>query len=172
MTEGGSQGEVSAREAFLAYLAQYPQELVLFQVSDLAIEITGAMRSLLAPHGITPAELRVLAVCAAMGECTATDVANNSSFELSAVSRSVQKLVERGLLVREAQSRDRRLTVLVATEQAYALALELCPAVEALQGRIVEALSAGELDTLRSWLGAMTRAADELLPSEVSPFTF
>ena len=151
----------SSSEAFQSARQQYPQELLLFQISDVALKITGLLRQVLSTSGITPTELRILAFCleSSVG-ITASDIASRSIFRSAGVSRLVDNLVRMGLLEREGSAKDRRLSILKPTEQAFALALRICPAVEQLQGDSVSFLSAEEVTTLKSWMNSMSDALD------------
>ena len=153
----------SSSEAFASSLQQHPQELLLFQISDVALKITGHLRQILASSGLTPTELRILSFCL-MDESgtTASDIASRSIFRTAGVSRMVDNLVQMGLLEREGSSKDRRLSILKPTEQAFELAVRFCPSVEQFQGALLTSLSAEEVDTLRSWITSMSNALDDV----------
>lgn len=126
------------------------------------MKINVLMRSVLNPFGLTPAELRVLAVCVMTDGCNATLIGQLTPFELSAVSRMVHKLVQQGLLVRQESPTDRRSTMLIPTEEAYETALRLCPGVEGLQNDVISALTEEQLDNMRNWIRTIEATLDEV----------
>ena len=157
-----TQGQ-SSSEVFASSRQQYPQDLLLFQISDVAVKITSHLRQLLASSGLTPTELRILALCLeSESGTTASEIASRSIFRTAGVSRMVDNLVQMGLLERQGSSRDRRLSLLKPTGQAFELALGLCPLVEKLQDDVVASLGAEEVDTLKSWMTSLSNALDDV----------
>lgn len=152
----------SDKEAFMSSTQHYPQELLLFQVTDVAVKITSVLRQVLGASGITPTELRVLAFCIEEDRITAADISSRSIFRSAGVSRAVDKLVQMGLLVREDSSKDRRLSILRPTELAFEFAMRLCPTVERIQSDAVASLTTEEVDNLRSWMTSISNTLDGL----------
>ena len=65
--------------------------------------------------GLSVAEWRVLSVLARSGDASATDVARHSAMDKGKVSRAVRSLLERRLLRRTEDRRDRRIRRLAIT---------------------------------------------------------
>lgn len=162
MESSNSRSEINFKSEFDLSKQQYPQELLLFQILDVALKITGILRHVTGSFGITPSELRILAICLEEGECTAADIASRSIFENAGISRMVDRLVQRKLLVRGRTPKDRRVTILKPTELAYEFALRLCPTVERFQEDSVASLTAEDIDSMKSWLDAMSDDLDQL----------
>jgi len=74
--------------------------------------------------GLSPAQGQILAVLAADGAMTATEVARRLGVKLPTVSESVRVLVDKGLLERSADPRHGRAQLLTLTEGGRSRALE------------------------------------------------
>lgn len=66
---------------------------------------------------VTVAQCHLLLAIDAVGEATATNLADRLDLDISTVSRTVSTLVTRGLLARDTQLRDRRQTRLALTDK-------------------------------------------------------
>lgn len=112
------------------------------------------IREMLADSGITEQQWRILRVLSESGPSDATHVAEGASLLLTSLTRISQSMVERGLLSRARDPRDRRRLVLQITPEGQAIldanrarALEIAARVVTVLGRDrYEAL----LDTLEA----------------------
>ena len=102
----------------------------------------------LAEHGTTPAEFEVLLRLARSpgGRLRMTDLSAQTSLTTSGTTRVVDRLVDRGLVTREACLTDRRATYAVVTEGGRDLAAAVLP---------------GHLDLIEAWLtGPLAETGD------------
>ena len=120
--------------------------------------------------GIT--EWRVIAVLGRYPGLSANAVAGRTAMDKVAVSRSVAKLLERGLLQRDIHDDDRRRSVLVLSPDGYGIYDEVVPVALDYERRLLAPLNAEEraqLDRLMQKLGEgvkeMESASDGPLPS-------
>lgn len=83
--------------------------------------------------GLSIPEWRVLAHLMKEGKASVRDIEARVTMEKSKVSRAADRLRERGLLTKRADTMDRRLVHIELTEDGEALMAELIPMVIALQ---------------------------------------
>lgn len=104
----------------------------------------------LASHGLTSMEFAMMRLFLTDKEWTATELAQVLPVEVSAISRMVSKLVDRGLLSRRRPKSDRRVVVLKLTDKGREVGLELHESVHSYEDRLIEGIDAHELDTFHS----------------------
>lgn len=99
------------------------RDVFSYRVALLArINDRDAQNQLVSLHGITLGEWRTVAVIHYLGRCTLGQLAGEGFLDIGQVSRSVTTLVERGLVERAVDKRDRRavsLTLSAAGEDLY-----------------------------------------------------
>ena len=83
-------------------------------------------------------------------EWTATELSQVLPVEVSAISRMVKKLVERGLLSRRRPKNDRRIVLLRLTQEGIELGLELHKRVHEYETRLTAGIDEEEIDALQS----------------------
>jgi len=83
--------------------------------------------------GLSIPEWRVLAHLMKEGKASVRDIEARVTMEKSKVSRAADRLKDRGLLTKRADTMDRRLVHIELTEDGEALMAELIPMVIALQ---------------------------------------
>jgi len=113
-------------------------------------------------YGLAVTEWRVIAILGRHPGATATEVAQRSAMDKVAISRSVKRLLERGLIEREADDADRRSRRLKLSTTGQAIHDRVVPAARAFEQRLLACLSAEEratLDRLIDRLGEECRAA-------------
>ena len=104
----------------------------------------------LADHGLTSMEFSMMRLFLHDEEWTATELAQVLPVEVSAISRMVSKLVDKGLLFRRRQKSDRRIVILKLTEEGRALALELHQSVHAYEDTLIAGIRDDEMETFQS----------------------
>jgi DNA-binding MarR family transcriptional regulator len=107
--------------------------------------------------GLSVAEWQVLSVLARSGDLSATDVARQAAMDKVKVSRAVRSLLERRLLRRAEDRRDRRVRRLAITALGRRTQAGLMPLVHALEGEMLGPLSAEDRDRLRAVLFRLDR---------------
>ncbi len=101
-------------------------------------------------YNLTPLDFDLLRLFLADEEWTPTELANVLPVEVSAISRLVTKLVDRGLIYRRRPRRDRRVVLLKLTEEGNALALEIHRRVHAYEDSLVQDMPEKEIEDLLS----------------------
>lgn len=110
-------------------------------------------RELAQSAGLTAVQFRALQLIAETGHCTATEIARRMLVSQATVTALVDKLVARGLVVREKSQTDRRQTNITLTDLGRAT---VDNAPDPLQQRFVR-----RFEALEPWEQAMLVAALE-----------
>jgi DNA-binding MarR family transcriptional regulator len=118
-------------------------ECLAMRVRQLNRRVTRLYDAALRPHGVSTAQLNVLAALALLGETRATDVAAALALEKSTLSRNLDRMVARGWVE------------VAAGQRGVGQQLRLLPAGR----RVVE-------DALPAWRAAQRQAAAEF-PAEL-----
>lgn len=121
----------------------------------------------LAEHGLSPVEFEVVIRLARspMGLLRMTDLAAQTSVTNSGVTRVVDRLVDRGLVARQACDTDRRATYAVVTEAGRALLARALPSHLALiEAWLLAPLGAGGDAELAAFVRALRRVRDHVVP--------
>lgn len=114
--------------------------------------------------GLGVTEWRVIAVLGRYPGLSANGVAARTAMDKVAVSRSVARLLERGLLQRDTHDDDRRRSVLELSADGYSIYDEVVPVALDYERRLLAPLDAGEralLDGLLRKLNEGVRAIEE-----------
>ena len=101
-------------------------------------------------YNLTPLDFALLRLFLADEEWTPTELASVLPVEVSAISRLVTKLVDRGLIYRRRPRRDRRVVLLKLTEEGGALALEIHRRVHAYEDSLVQGIPEEEIGNFLS----------------------
>ena len=107
--------------------------------------------------GLSVAEWQVLSVLARSGDLCATDVARQAAMDKVKVSRAVRSLLERRLLRRAEDRRDRRVRRLAITALGRRTQAGVTPLAHALESEMLGPLSAEDRDRLRAALSRLDR---------------
>ena len=102
-------------------------------------------------------EWQVLSVLARSGDLCATDVARQAAMDKVKVSRAVRSLIERKLVRRAEDRRDRRVRRLAITPVGRRIQAGTMPLVHALESEMLGPLSAEERERLRAVLSRLDR---------------
>ena len=120
----------------------------------------------LKPLGVRVPEWRVLGLLYSRRGLSMTDVADYAAIEPTTLSRSVDGMVKDGLVMRVADTEDKRVTRLALTATGTRLAERVLPIVFRLNETVVAGLPEPLVDLLR-W--ALARMRDNLDASLVPP---
>ena len=107
--------------------------------------------------GLTMAEWQVLAVLARSCDLSATAVARQAAMDKVKVSRAVRSLLERRLVRRAEDRRDRRVRRLAITALGRRTQAAMMPLVHALESEMLGPLSAEDRDRLGAVLSRLDR---------------
>jgi len=111
----------------------------------------------LEPHGLRVPAWRTLASLRARDRCTMNELAELTALERSTLSRTVDRMVDDGLVVRMADERDLRIVRLGLAPAGRRLFDEIAPRIDALNRAAVAGLPEGMEGVLR-WALQQVRA--------------
>lgn len=113
-------------------------------------------------YGITRREWRLIALLAAHGAMSPSQLAQRAHLERARTSRHITELAARQLIRRRVDAEDGRRAVVELTAAGQQLHDELFPQSARFHGEVVSALSASELRAFESALAKLTEAAERL----------
>jgi len=120
--------------------------------------------------GISLPEWRVLRSVLLSPGITQAEIAANEGLNVMNVSRAVAGLRRKGLVGAEPDTRDKRRTLLTATELGVDLGADIAPREEAVYQEVFAELTVEERESLDKLLGRVTDRLQSLeLPSPVEP---
>ena len=120
------------------------------RVGTIIAEQFGA--AALAPHGLSVAMWRVMAVLAANGSLRQIDIADLTSIEASTLSRLVTRLVRMNLVTRARSTASNREVAVKLSGRGNALVARLIPMARAYETDAIAGLSREELLVLKRCL--------------------
>lgn len=130
-------------------------------------EVLGRRNRLLAPalkpFGLRIPEWRVLASLHSRHRASFKELAELASFDQTTLSRTIDRLVRDGLVVRLSDVEDMRVTRLALTAKGDRLFRDLWPAVDELNTASCARLPEGGADMLRWLLGEMRNSLDDMI---------
>lgn len=141
-----------------------PKEEIVDQLADLTHLFRSQLHQTIRQEGegLAPMETKVLMFFARRPGSTASDLVEHSGRDKAQVTRLVQLLVDRGLLLREPDPADRRQQRISPTAEGTALQRVLHRQRQRLGQAMVKGLSSDELAQLSGLLG---RLRANLVPS-------
>ena len=124
--------------------AQLPSYLGRF-VANLARAVDRGIARETAAYELLPLEAYLLMICREMGECTATQLVGQLPVDAARISRLVNGLVDRDLVIRRRPPDNRRTVMLRLSPEGEELADELGERMDELYVRLTEGLEEAEL---------------------------
>ena len=149
--DGGAAAGIEL-ESFLPYRLS----LLTNTVSD------GIARSYRDRHEISVTEWRVMAVLGRFPGLSASAVVERTAMDKVAISRSVSRLEERDLLLRQVAEADRRRSELWLSEQGEAVYAEIVPLARDFEKRLLEGLDDRQCKVMDKLLVTLQAAAENL----------
>lgn len=113
------------------------------------------------PHGITAAQFKVMIIIAQFGVDTPAELCRHLSLDSGSMTRMLDRLEQKGLLLRKRCADDRRLVRLALTEDGQALADKLPEIGVNAMNQLAGALDSEELQTLEAILKKILLAAGD-----------
>ena len=113
------------------------------------------------PHGITAAQFKVMIIIAQFGVDTPAELCRHLSLDSGSMTRMLDRLEQKGLLLRKRCADDRRLVRLALTEEGQALADKLPEIGVNAMNQLAGALDSEELQTLEAILKKVLLAAGD-----------
>ena len=114
-------------------------------VATLAQAVNRAIAREIAPYELLPIDVHILAICREKEECTATELARLLPVEAARISRLVNGLVERGLVLRRRPRHDRRVVLLRLTPEGEELAAEVSRRMQDLYAGLTQGITEHDL---------------------------
>ena len=115
-------------------------------VSNLAYAVDRGIAREMAPYDLAPLDVHLLTICRDMEECTATQLAQMLPVDAARISRLVNGLVEKGLLIRRRPRTDRRVVLLRLSEDGERLAAEVAQQLAECYAGLTAGLDQSEID--------------------------
>ncbi|WP_344957565.1 MarR family winged helix-turn-helix transcriptional regulator [Zobellella aerophila] len=112
--------------------------------------------------GITRPEWRLFAAIGHRKQVIARDLAAISSMDKVKVSRGLQGLEDKGLIVRTPVPEDQRAALVSLTEAGLTLYRQMVPRVQEWEASLIDCLSASEYRDLVSGLDRLLKRLDEI----------
>ena len=109
----------------------------------------------LAPHRLSIATWRVIAVLASNGSQRQIDLADLTSIDASTLSRLVSRLIRTGLVTRTRSTTSNREVVVALSAKGNALAASLIPLAYAIEAEALAGLKSEDLAVLKRGLRRM-----------------
>ncbi|TFZ04810.1 MarR family winged helix-turn-helix transcriptional regulator [Ramlibacter rhizophilus] len=128
------------------------------------LNVSGAMVTRLCEgrYGITRREWRLVALLAAHGEMSPSELAARAQLERARVSRLITELVAKGLLARHADAEDKRRATVRLTAEGVELFEDLFPRSVAFNNEVLAALTSTELVAFDAALAKLTQRATQI----------
>ena len=147
-------------------------EYFFYLMLQTAIRRDVALNATLASLDLDATDARTLAIIRRTEGCTMNALAKYSAIDRTTLTREVDKLVERGLVSRQAHPTDRRRVNLTLTEMGEAIYAQGVPIVAAFGRRTLEGVDAEELRAFARTLQRIIRnlVDDSALAEEVIEF--
>lgn len=100
---------------------------------------------------------RIIAVLGENDGLTSTEVAQRTLMDKPSVSRAAASLIERGIVSRRIDDKDRRRAPLTLTDEGRAIYAAVIPRALACEKELLDALSANDADTLHTILTRLSK---------------
>ena len=120
---------------------QILNDSILLQLIHLGTVLERKLTEQLSNYDVTPSELSIMAVCRENPRCTAVMIAQMVPVETPSISRSVHRLVQRGLLARRRSREDRRQVLLWITDEGDSLINQLLAPIHEVELDVFQGLN-------------------------------
>jgi DNA-binding MarR family transcriptional regulator len=102
--------------------------------------------------GLSIPEWRAMSVMNRLDGCLMSELADFTTVDRTTLTRTVDQLVKRGLVVRRASPRDRRQVTVALTNQGHACFERAVDALRSYNTHVLDGLSKADIRTLRALL--------------------
>lgn len=139
------------------------REYIGYRVYSTQRALYRSLEASLAPFNLTPGQWNALNQLEEHGAMTQKQLAERLQKEPATIARSIERLVQRGLVKRTPSPSDRRANIVEVTPAASSLLSEIEPAVSRRHEQIAEGISESDLDTFFDVLEQVEANAQRLL---------
>lgn len=145
------------------------EQHVYFWLTEVIGRRNRLMAPALKPFGLRVSEWRVLAALHSRHRMSFKELAELASFDQTTLSRTIDRFVRDGLVVRLSDVEDMRVTRLAPTAKGEALFKQLWPVVHELNEASCARLPEGGAAMLRWLLAQMRNGLDEMIERRHPP---
>lgn len=128
------------------------KDFLPYRLSIAANTVSKRIAKTYAPYKLSPTQWRVMAVLASAEKKTAQAVADKTGMDKTTVSRSVGKMLERGLVKRGASERDGRSAPLSLSREGKAMFAKIAPEALRQEKALKDMFSDADMQKLTSFL--------------------
>lgn len=134
-----------------------------YRLSVLQQEVSRVIATAYAKkHGLMRHEWRVMAALGNDQPLSGNEVCDRTNMDKVQVSRAISRLLDRSLVVRVQDTRDRRRWILRLTPTGEAMYRDIVPLARSREADLLEALSESEVRQLDTLIDKLYRRANEL----------
>lgn len=134
--------------------------LIGFLVYDAQRAISKSLEAALKPYGITPGQWNLINQLDQAGELSQKQLAERTRKEQATITRYLDTLERKGLVVRKQHKSDRRAHAISITDQARDLVASVQPITVDAADRLIEGIDQADIDTFVSVLAKLKENAD------------
>lgn len=136
--------------------------LIGYLVYDAQRCITRSLEVTLKPYDITTGQWNLINQLDQAGELSQKELANLTRKEQATITRYLDTLERKGLVVRSKHKTDRRSHVVRTTEKAHELIQTVLPLTADTANRLIEGIDQQDIDTFVSVLGSLKANAQAI----------
>lgn len=149
--------------------ARQQREYIGYRVYTTQRALFRSLEACVAQAGLTPGQWNALSQLAEHGAMTQKQLAERLQKEQATVTRSIERLVQRGLVVRTPNPQDRRANIVDITPEATRLLADLEPDVTRRNEELAAGISAKDLEVLFDVLDRLEANAQRTIETVQKP---
>ncbi|MRX81831.1 MarR family winged helix-turn-helix transcriptional regulator [Eggerthella guodeyinii] len=134
--------------------------LIGFLVYDAQRAIAKSLETALKPYDITPGQWNLINQLDSAGELSQKQLAERTRKEQATITRYLDTLERKGLVVRNQHKSDRRAHAISVTDKAHELVMAVQPITVDAADRLIEGIDQADLDTFVAVLAKLKENAD------------
>lgn len=134
--------------------------LIGFLVYDAQRAIAKSLETALKPYEITPGQWNLINQLDSAGELSQKQLAERTRKEQATITRYLDTLERKGLVVRNQHKSDRRAHAISVTDKAHELVVTAQPVTVEAADRLIEGIDQADLDTFVAVLAKLKENAD------------
>ena len=136
--------------------------LIGYLVYDAQKHITKSLEVTLKPYDITPGQWNLINQLDQAGELSQKELATITHKEQATITRYLDTLERKGLVVRNKHKTDRRSHVVSTTDKAHELIRTVLPLTAITANRLIEGINQQDIDTFVTVLAALKENAEAI----------
>ena len=136
--------------------------LIGFLVYDAQRAIAKSLETALKPYEITPGQWNLINQLDQAGELSQKELATITHKEQATITRYLDTLERKGLVVRNKHKTDRRSHVVSTTDKAHELIRTVLPLTAITANRLIEGIDQQDIDTFVTVLAALKENAEAI----------